>query len=322
MNNLTTTHEKVTFLKGVFGSGRLMNDGINFHVSCPSCGNGKKKKFVIRLDNDLCHCFVCGLKSKNLVPILKKYADPSDLQKYISAFYKGEMATGEIETDSEKLRLPEKFRLLASSLYDDDPDIKSVIKYVLSRGLTIRDLWYYKIGATTVGGDRRRAIIPSFDTSGNLNFYTGRDIDGDRFPRYLNSAVDKKLVVFNEINIDWNEELTLVEGPFDLMKCNDNATCLLGSGLARDSLLFNKIVENKTPVVLALDPDMKAKTMSLAKRLHEFDIQVRILKTDGFEDVGAMSKRQFLERKMSATSWLPFDNLKFKISNLATGSII
>ena len=85
---------------------------------------------------------------------------------------------------------------------------------------------------------------------------------------------------------------------------------------------FNKIVENKTPVVLALDPDMKAKTMSLAKRLHEFDIQVRILKTDGFEDVGAMSKRQFLERKMSATSWLPFDNLKFKISNLATGSII
>jgi hypothetical protein len=128
--------------------------------------------------------------------------------------------------------------------------------------------------------------------------------------------------VFNEINIDWNEELTLVEGPFDLMKCNDNATCLLGSGLARDALLFNKIVENKTPIVLALDADMKNKTMSLAKRLHEFDIQVRILKTDGFEDVGEMSKKQFLERKAAASAWMPFDNLKFKISNLATGSII
>ena len=106
------------------------------------------------------------------------------------------------------------------------------------------------------------------------------------------------------------------------MKCNDNATCLLGSGLARDALLFNKIVENKTPIVLALDADMKNKTMSLAKRLHEFDIRVRILKTDGFEDVGEMSKKQFLERKAAASAWMPFDNLKFKISNLATGSII
>jgi cellulose synthase/poly-beta-1,6-N-acetylglucosamine synthase-like glycosyltransferase len=106
------------------------------------------------------------------------------------------------------------------------------------------------------------------------------------------------------------------------MKCNDNATCLLGSGLARDALLFNKIVEHKTPVVLALDSDMKSKTMSLAKRLHEFDIQVRILKTDGFDDVGAMSKKEFLKRKDAASLWLPFDNLKFKISNLATGSMI
>jgi cellulose synthase/poly-beta-1,6-N-acetylglucosamine synthase-like glycosyltransferase len=87
-------------------------------------------------------------------------------------------------------------------------------------------------------------------------------------------------------------------------------------------LLFNKIVEHKTPVVLALDSDMKSKTMSLAKRLHEFDIQVRILKTDGFDDVGAMSKKEFLKRKDAASLWLPFDNLKFKISNLATGSMI
>ena len=28
---------------------------------------------------------------------------------------------------------------------------------------------------------------------------------------------------------DWKKELTLVEGPFDLFKCDTNATCLLGS---------------------------------------------------------------------------------------------
>lgn len=322
MSNINTTHEKVTFLKGIFGSGRLMNDGINFHVKCPSCGKGNKKKFVIRLDNDLCHCFVCGLKSKNLIPVLKKFGSTDDLQRYVAEFFDGVMASGEIEADQEILRLPEKFKLLVSCLGTDDPDIKAVINYVFSRGLTIRDLWYFKIGVTTVGGDRRRAIIPSFDAVGKLNFYTGRDIDGDRFPRYLNSAVDKKEIIFNEINIDWKQELTLVEGPFDLIRCNNNATCLLGSSMARDSMLFTKIVANKTPIVLALDSDMKSKMMNLAKKLNEFDIEVRILNTSGFEDVGEMSRKEFLKRKTAALSWQPLDNLRFKISNLSTGSMI
>ena len=322
MSNINTTHEKVTFLKGIFGSGRLMNDGINFHVKCPSCGKGNKKKFVIRLDNDLCHCFVCGLKSKNLIPVLKKYGSTEDLQRYASEFFDGEMASSEIEADQEIIRLPEKFKLLVSCLESDDPDVRSVVNYVFSRGITIRDLWYFKIGVTTIGGDRRRAIIPSFDAEGKLNFYTGRDIDGDRFPRYLNSAVDKKEIIFNEINIDWKQELTLVEGPFDLMRCNDNATCLLGSSMARDSLLFTKIVANKTPIVLALDSDMKSKMMNLAKKLNEFDIEVRILNTSGFEDVGEMPRKEFLKRKTAALSWQPLDNLRFKISNLSTGSMI
>jgi len=322
VSNINTTHEKVTFLKGVFGSGRLMNDGINFHVKCPSCGKGNKKKFVIRLDNDLCHCFVCGLKSKNLITVLKKHASTEDLQRYVNEFYDGEMASSELEADQEILRLPEKFKLLVSCLDSDDPDIKSVINYAFSRGLSVRDLWYFKVGATTVGGDRRRAIIPSFNDEGKLNFYTGRDIDGDRFPRYLNSAVDKKEIVFNEINIDWTKELTLVEGPFDLMRCNDNATCLLGSSLAKDSLLFTRIVENKTPIVLALDADMKLKMMNLAKKFNEFDIDVRILNTSGFEDVGAMPKKEFLKRQKAALFWQPLDSLRFKISNMSTGSMI
>ena len=322
MSNINTTHEKINFLKSVFGSGRLMHDGINIHVKCPKCGKGNKKKFVIRLDNDLCHCFVCGLKSRNLISILKKYGSKEDVNKYLDVFFEGELPSGEIEHENKSLFLPDKFKLLVQCLETEDPDLKAVLNYVFSRGLTYRDLWYFKIGATTVGGDRRRAIIPSFNDDGDLNFYTGRDIDNDRFPRYLNSAVDKKEIVFNEINIDWKEELTIVEGPFDLMKCNENATCLLGSALSRDSLLFKRIVENKTPVVLALDEDMKVKTMQIAKKLHEFDVPVKILNLQGFEDVGEMSKKEFLDRKKKAQTWAPVDSLKYKISKLATGSII
>ena len=47
--SLSTTEEKVNFVRVVFGKARLMNDGINAHVRCPECGKGDKKKFVIRL---------------------------------------------------------------------------------------------------------------------------------------------------------------------------------------------------------------------------------------------------------------------------------
>ena len=50
------------------------------------------------------------------------------------------------------------------------------------------------------------------------------------------------------LNIDWNRELSIVEGPLDLLKTNDNATCLLGSALNEDFKLFQKIVDNKTDI--------------------------------------------------------------------------
>ena len=69
------------------------------------------------------------------------------------------------------------------------------------------------------------------------------------------------VIIFNELNIDWSKELTIVEGPLDLIKTNDNATCLLGSSLTEDMLLFQKIVANKTNIKLALDSDIFSKSL-------------------------------------------------------------
>ena len=46
------------------------------------------------------------------------------------------------------------------------------------------------------------------------------------------------------INIDWSKELALVEGAFDLVKSNENSTCLLGSKLSEKSRLFLQIIKN------------------------------------------------------------------------------
>ena len=296
---LATTEEKISFIKGVFGKAHLMNDGINAHVRCPACAKSDKKKFVIRLDNDLCHCFVCGLKARNLAPILKKFF-PRDLKEYCEKFLETDMAyIDKAADDIKKVCLPDDFVFLIDNRINlKDPDIRGVLSYLQKRGMTQRDMWYFKFGVSLHNGFRRRAILPSYDNEGNLNFYTGRDIDGGRFPKYLNAAVDKKEIIFNELYIDWSEELTLVEGPFDLVKCNDNAVCLLGSFLSRDALLFQKIIENKTPILLALDPDAKTKTVKIARSLLEYDVPVRILDHGEYEDVGDMTKKEFLKRRM------------------------
>ena len=92
-------------------------------------------------------------------------------------------------------------------------------------------------------------ILPSFDCNGNLNYYTARSIDTDIKMKYMNSKVSKTEIIFNEINLNWQKEITLVEGPFDMVKCDDNSTCLLGSHLPVNSLLFQKITQNISKLV-------------------------------------------------------------------------
>ena len=156
---------------------------------------------------------------------------------------------------------------------------------------------------------------------GDINFFVSRSIDsGSRF-KYLNSTNSKSKVVFNELNIDWKKELTVAEGPFDLMSCNLNATCLLGSNLSSRSLLFSKIVHNRTPVLLALDKDMTKKSQNIAELLDSYSINVRILDLKSFNDVGEMSRETFKRLAFEAKPWSRNDSLIFKIRSIESGSL-
>lgn len=298
-----TKGQTIEFIERAFGEGKTSNGGLNISVLCPECVQKKpsgyaKKKLVIRTDNFVSHCWVCGYKSKNLLPLIKKWY-PNHLPEYIRTFVQGDQLTDIEEGDQEPQKLiatlPLGFRLLALS-GDNDVPAKHLKRYLGKRGIyTNRDLWYWKLGVTTEDEDLAgRVIIPSFDSDGVLNYWTARSTQKGQGTKYINPEVDRTTVIFNEINLDWSKPLTLVEGPFDLLKCNDNATCLLGSAFGPEYLLFQKIVENNTPVVLALDADAKHKALNIAKLLSEYDIHVTLLwvpETKG--DVGAMTKEEF-----------------------------
>jgi len=320
---VNTVSSKVRFIKSVFGSCDLDRAGENVAVSCPSCNGSSKKKLSINLSTWQSHCWVCGLKGKTLLPILKKYFSHEKASTFRAQFIpRSETVYLDEKEEEEKLILPHGFTFLGKAKNIKDPDLKACVRYLFKRGLTEKDIWYFKLGAITTGRYRRRVIVPSFNVNGELNFFVARSIDPDCNFKYINAPTDKKTIIFNEYSIDWQDELTLVEGPFDLMKTNENTTCLLGSNLTEEMYLFQKIIKHRTPVVLALDSDMQRKTQKIASLLNSYGCHVKIVDLGAKSDVGEMTKNEFKKASMSALSWERDTRLKYKISEIGSGSIL
>lgn len=322
---MRTVTEKSNFMRKVFGDFKLSRNGIDIAVRCPnkqcqSRDKRDKRKLAINLESNVYHCWVCGIKGKSVSYLLRKYCDPKFLQEYIDKFTDDILVEDEDIID-DKLSLPQDFIPIVMNLNSRDPDIIDTIRYLRSRDITDRDMWYFKMCYSNSGKFRRRVIMPSFDHNGELNYFVSRAIDDNARVKYVNSDIDKSSIIFNEINIDWNSELTLVEGPFDLLKCDDNSTCLLGSSLPQSSLLMRKIVENSTDVILGLDDDASKKSDIIARSLSDYGIHVRILPLMRKHDVGEMTKDDFMISKSSSPEWSKRDAMMRRIMSIG-GSVI
>mgnify|MGYP001175025941 FL=1 len=108
-------------------------------------------------------------------------------------------------------------------------------------------------------------------------------------------------IIFNHLYLDFDEDLTIVEGVFDAIIAGPNAVPILGSTLNESSELFQEIVRNDTPVYVALDRDAKKKENKLIEKFLEYGIEIYKIDTSAYEDVGAMPKANFLHLKKKAT---------------------
>lgn len=329
--------EKISFLRHVFRGADLSRDGVNIAVRCPNpkCSSriAGKRKFSIRVDTDQAHCWVCELKTHcNLIPALRKVCTSEQIKIYVEKYLPPQgkrrlnsKSTLKLDDNADEIILdfPSDFQLLGTLTGTRDPDIKEILHYLKKRGLKDRDLWYFKLGISKERRFLKRVIMPSFDAEGYINYYTARSI-GNGYPKYLIPSIGRIEVICNEVNIDWAQELTIVEGPFDLMKCDENATCLQGSGLTEDYALFWKIVQNKTPVILGLDADAQIKSHKYAKLLSSYDIPVKMLPLGEFSDVGEMDRSDFIAAKEIAVPWHRMSAIRAKISAMSpiSGSVL
>jgi len=201
------------------------------------------------------------------------------------------------EVKEKVLELPEEF----ISLVNKDIPLASLParQYLYSRGLTKADICNYKVGYCGKGEYEGYVIIPSFNMEGNINFFVARNF-ANSWKTYMNPRVPRNAMIFNELFLNFREDLVVVEGVFDAVNAGNNSVPLLGSTLSEQSKLLQKIVKYDTPVYVALDHDAEKKSMRIIKKLLEYGIEVFKVDTSGFKDVGEMSKKQFNDRKQIA----------------------
>ncbi len=308
-------NEKLSILHNILGKSYKSNDEHLF--ACPYCGH-YKNKFSVNVEKNVYKCWICDARGKNLFRVVRRFGSFSQQEKWkeITGF---KQDLGEfdrlfevevvVEQQEQTIQIPQGFQTLTKD--SNSKSHQRAVKYLAERGIGNYDILRWKMGYTTEGQFKNRIIIPSFNLKGNLNYFIARTFSGD-YRRYMNPPVSRN-IVFNELYIDFDEEVTIVEGVFDAIKAN-NAVPILGSTIRETSKLFRKIVKHDTPVLLALDPDAQKKSEAIKNLFLKYGIEVREITYPDERDIGDMSREEVSVLSQNAHFVKSYDSLINAIS--------
>lgn len=283
--------------------GSCYHSGDEVLFFCPKCKH-HKKKLSVNLDKNKFKCWICEFRGNNVRRLIRRFGSFKQQQEWAKIDDTVEIASFEDVFSTEQevdikveqvIDLPENFKTLCSSSLS--LATKPIFRFLHERGVSKQDILKWKMGYCSSGDYKERVIIPSFNEDGNINYFIARTYGND-WMKYKNPPASRD-IVFNELYVDFDDDLIIVEGVFDAIVAG-NAVPILGSSLREDSKLLKKVVEHDTPVYIALDPDVEAKAMRLIKKMLTLDIEVYKIDITPYADVGEMTKKQFNIRKQNA----------------------
>tara|TARA_R110000824_G_scaffold11622_6_gene50922 strand:+ start:1159 stop:2082 length:924 start_codon:yes stop_codon:yes gene_type:complete len=292
--------EKLSILKEIFGSYYKSHDEYLF--SCPFCKH-HKKKLSINLDLGVYKCWVCDSKGKNLQRLVRRHASRDLTRQW--QLLTNQVDMSEVEDlfeektsapPAQHLTLPAEFTFLGNPNLSYES--RRPLRYLKERGITLEDVYYYKLGFCDAGEYKNRIIFPSFDHEGYCNYFVGRSY-GNSNLKYKNPKVSRD-IIFNELLVDWRKPVVLVEGPFDALKTK-NSIPVLGSTLSVKSRLFARLVEEQTAVYIGFDADALQKSLLVIKNMIEYGLEVYRLDTSNIDDIGSLGTADVEKLKDTAT---------------------
>lgn len=169
----------------------------------------------------------------------------------------------------EEIKLPKNFQPFIKGKYAP----KKALDYLFNRGINWDIIEEYNMGFTGYDAENKmvssRIILPSYDEAGELNYWTGRDYTGLKGrQKYFNPKAERKELIFNEDKIQWDADITLVEGPFDHI-VTPNSVPLLGKQLTSDYKLFKELYNKANASVnIFLDGDAYPSALKIYKTLN------------------------------------------------------
>lgn len=292
---------KLQFLERILGKSKYSSTTKEAEFYCCFCMH-HKPKLSVNLEYMVWKCWVCGKAGGNISFLIKSAGgSKQDIQEFVEKYgSKTERNCQKItENVAFKPKLPTNFEPIWP--IKDTFFGRRAFRYLTEkRKISPEEILRHKIGITIDGEYKDSIIFPSFDKDGYLNYFTARFFNGfKRGPETPRGY--KNQIVMNELNIDWKRPVVVTEGPVDLLKSIDNTVPLFGSTCSINSKLFRMIVSNETSVILALDADARKKTDWIAQNFMRYDVSVYIIDLGKYEDVGEMSKEEFVIAYENAT---------------------
>jgi len=190
------------------------------------------------------------------------------------------------EKKYKKVELPKEYTIFKEGIKLSIP-YKEAYNYLMKRGLSDQIIDKFKIGYATKGQYSGRVIVPSYDIDNNLNYFVSRSYTGHK-NKYKNPEAEKDKIIFNEHLINWEKDVYLVEGVFDMFFI-ENSIPVLGKSVSEKlwTMLYDKSQKN---IIICLDGDAWEDAKKLYRKLEGGRLmnKVKLLKLPKDKDVGEL----------------------------------
>lgn len=294
---MINNNKLLNFLQKYLGQYKKYS-GEEYYFKCPLCGRfDDKKKLAIKLDyNDKktymnWHCWIDpSHKGRNIFQLIKQMglSNSAFIELKSIVGYKNNnidiqnfndkinfLLNKKNESITETIRLPKEFIKLST-------DIKSLhgkaaYRYLIKRGLTDKDILKYNLGYCEEGNYKNYVIVPSYDNNMNLNYFVSRSFYDTKM-KYKNPPYQKD-IIFNDMYINWNEDIILCEGIFDMFAIKRNAIPILGKYI-KSNLKYKILQKRVKNIYVALDSDAISDSIKIIEEFMKNDINVYFVELD------------------------------------------
>lgn len=287
------------------GSGKkTTNDYYSYF--CPFC-NHYKEKLAVNVHTQHWHCWACKTRGSSVYSLMIQINAPDEIKSAAKRFakVKDNVHVEHVQT----IQYPEHYKIDNSSSQLVDRKVNGYIFNV--RKLTEHDVKKYNISYSLDGYYKNMLIFPSYDAFNNINFLTGRAFVDSAQDFLLPKNISRDFIGFENF-IDWNQEITIVEGALDAITIRRNAIPLYGKTISKK--LKIKLIEKNVPRInICLDADAFSDSIDIIEYLLSYGKHVYFVELNGDEDPNKLGYTEIWNRIKNARQLTESDIFKIKI---------